>query len=140
MVHLQAVEPLFPVGSEHVWLGDLGQCLVGRRMAVPDSGGFPRRLEALGRELAHHLQHQQPGLVEVGHTPQKALIRKLVKTRKHVHAKLGSRPAHLFGLFQVGAARKNGESCKQPLLRLVQQVVAPRDRPLQRLLPAGQVA
>ena len=86
------------------------------------------------------MEHQQPRFVEVGQAPEQALISELVETRQHIYTKLGRRSAHRLHLLQVPAAREHRYPREKSTLRLVEQVVAPRDGAPERLLAARQVA
>ena len=112
----------------------------GRGVPVPDQLGFAGLLEALAGVLADGLQHQQPRVFEVRHPAEQALVGQLVEPGRDVDADLIRRSAHRLRLFQAHAAGKHRKPRHQAPGRGLEEVVTPRDRARQRLLPVGQVA
>ena len=140
VVQLHAVQPLLALGAEQFGGGRLGQCLVCRRVAVAHKLVLAGLLESLGSVLANNLQHQQPRLVEIREPSQQALLRELVESREHVDPELGGWAAHRLGLLEVGPSRKDREASEELPMCVIQQVIAPADGAVQRLLPAGKIA
>ena len=120
-------------------LRTLGQRLELRGVAVLDLLSLAALRQALARELADHLEHEQAGFVELRQSAHETLIGKLVQAGEHIHAELRSRSTDHLGLFETAAPCKHREAAEEQLVRLVQQVIAPRDRTLQRLLSPRQV-
>ena len=92
-------------------------------------------LELAGRELAHRLQHPEPGDGAVlAHLDQRLVHQALEQGQHHGP---GDAVAGGHGLGRVDGERsgEHREAAKQSLLRLGQQRVAPSDRALDRLMP-----
>src|SRR6266849_1427188 len=140
LVKLETVEPLPLLGAEQIWCRRHGQRQVGCGMRVTDRIRLACFLEAFGGEFPNHLQHEQSRLDKIREPAQQALDCQLVESCQNVDAKLSRRPAHCLCLFEVGAAREYREAAEQALQRLLQEVVAPCDRTVERLLATRQVA
>ena len=92
-----------------------------------------------GGELADGLEHLEAGFVAVdlGAT-QETLLNQRRQSLKGIDSQL-SRAADRLDRVQRPSAGEDGEPAQQPLLRRLQQLVAPVDRAAQRLLTGGQI-
>src|SRR5207248_4888814 len=64
-VELEPIEPALLLGTQQVRLRTLGQRLELRGVAVLDLLSLAALRQALARELADHLEHEQAGFVEL---------------------------------------------------------------------------
>ena len=108
-------------------------------MAVVNHFRIVALLKTLSGELSNRLQHEQPGLVEVRHAADEALVGQLFQSGQDIGADLIGRSAHRFRLLEPGAAGEDGEARQQALESRIQHVVAPGDGAGQGLLPAREV-
>ena len=99
--------------------------------------------EHLGGVLADRLEHREARL-DVGRglvlEPDQALVLELADPVDDVATDLVGGAADRLGHRQVEPATEHGQPIEQPPRAVVEQVVAPGDRPAQGLLSLGQVA
>src|SRR5437899_1726614 len=125
VLHLQPVEPVFPLATEHMWLSLLGQCQERLDMSVFDRSGFVTLLQLLRREYADRLEHQETGLTEIRKPAEKALVSQLIERVDHVATDISRRAAHRFDLFQAPTAGENREAGQQAPAGRLDHVIAP---------------
>ena len=96
-------------------------------MAKPERVALAALVEPLGRELADRLEHHEA----LAAAAEQALVdERLEQVEVGVADRLGGLRRH--------AAREDGEPAEQLLLLGVEQLLAPRDRRVERALALGQ--
>ncbi len=140
MLDLQAVEPGALADAREVGLGGLRQGQECRRVASPDLVELAGFLEALTSVVADRLEHPEAGFAGRLVLPDQALVDERGEAVEHVDADLGGGPADRLRLVERHAAREYRRPVEEPARAGVEQVIAPRDRPAQRLLALGQAA
>ena len=109
-------------------------------MTSSDRGRLATGVEHLGGELADRLEHREAGLAGLVVDADEALVDELPDPVDDVAAHLGGGAAYGLGGLELEAAAKDGQPVDEPAGPVVEQVVAPGDRPAQRLLALRQVA
>ena len=139
MLAVQSREPEAPLGAQQVRPRLLGQRQEAPRVAVAYRLRVGAGGELLQRELADRLEHDgaRPGAVLL--LADQALVDQRLQSLQHVDAQLVA-AADRLDVLQLGAPREHREAREQAPPRLVEQIVAPRDRAPQRLLPVGEIA
>ena len=95
--------------------------------------------ELLGRELPNGLQHRESGGLAVIGASEQAVVNQLGQRVENRAAEVGRR-THVAEDGEVDAAAEHRADREQPLRRLAQKLVAPRDRGTQRSLTVGDVS
>ena len=95
--------------------------------------------QLLGGELVDRVELAEPGRALDLLGPDEALVGQRHDPVEHVDPDLSGRAADRLRGVELPAADEGCEPPEQPLLALVQQVVAPGDRAAERLLPLRQV-
>jgi hypothetical protein len=72
--------------------------------------------------------------------PDEALVDERAQSVEHVHAEVGRRPAHDLRHVEAPATAEDGQAVDESAGTGLEQVVAPGDRPAQRLLALREVA
>ena len=108
-------------------------------MPTTDLVRLAARLESLEGVLADRHEHAEARVALDVRLAQQALIDELAQAREDVRADLVSRTTNGLDLFDRGAADEHGAPGEKPLQRVVQEVIAPRDRAAERALPVGSI-
>jgi hypothetical protein len=101
--------------------------------------GLVARVEAFTRELPDDVEDLEPRAVVAANQPQEALVHEGPEQVEDLTVELVV-GAHAFRCLERGASTEHGHAAEHALLRVVEEVVAPCDRTLQRLLPGRPVA
>ncbi len=139
VVAFQSIEPGSLVRTGQMRSGPFGEREERRGMPVADVVALATRLEHLARELRDGVEHHEARLVGRVVDAQQALVDERRQPIEHVEAQVRTRAAHGLGGLEVAAAAEHREPVHEAPATLVEQVVAPGDRPAERLLPLGQV-
>ena len=139
MLPLEAVEPASLVGARQLRGGLLREVEVGAAASFLDVVALAAGRQHLGGVLADRVEHHVALLVRAILDAEQALVDERRDTVEDVDADLARRAADAFGHIQLAAADEHGQAVEQPAGAGFEQVVAPRDRPAQRLLALRQV-
>ena len=139
MLALEAVEPAPLVGARQLRRGFLRQVEVGAAAPLLDVVALAAGRQHLGGVLADRVEHHVALLVRALFDAEQALVDERRDTVEDVDADLARRAADAVGHIQLAAADEHGQAVEQPAGAGFEQVVAPRDRPAQRLLALRQV-
>ena len=139
MLALEPIEPAPLVGARELRRGFLGQVEVGPAAPFLDVVALAAGRQHLGGVLADRVEHHVALLVRALFDAKQALVDERRDTVEDVDADLARRAADAVGHIQLAAADEHGQPVEQPAGAGFEQVVAPRDRPAQRLLALRQV-
>src|SRR5687768_10333871 len=109
-------------------------------MPALDFGLFAALGELLAREFPDRVQEPEPWLVIDLVGAQQALVGERSETVDNLGPELARGTADRLRGVEVTAAHEHRQALEQPALGWRQDVVAPRDRCTQRLLPLRQIA
>src|SRR5207248_8212048 len=138
VIGVQAVEPRFALAAEEIRLSLLGECQEGLQVPGFDRGHLPGRIQPLRGKLTDRLQHQEARFLELGKASNQALVSQLVEPVHDIAADVLRRTANRLDLLDAGAASEDREAFEEPSRARLEQVIAPLDRPPERLLAAWQ--
>src|SRR5207244_4362646 len=95
--------------------------------------------KACPREAADRLEHREAGIGSRLDPSDEAVVDQIGQTVDDVAADRLVGAAHRLGFVDPAATSKDREAGEQPSLRLLEEVIAPGDRRVERLLALGKV-
>src|SRR5207253_6544806 len=111
-----------------------------RTLTILDRRRFATLYQRVGGELGNRMQHQDAWRIEIRKPAEETLVGELIESLDNITADIFGWATDRLNLLQARAAREHREAREQAAFPLVEQVVAPLNRPAQRLLPAGAIA
>src|SRR6266536_101047 len=109
-------------------------------MSVPHLRTLAARFEPVQPVLTDRFQHPESWLhISDRFLSHQILVQQRGDAIQYINAQIGVRIAERFGNRHGPSRHKRGEPPEEPLLGLVEQIMAPGDRAEQRLLTNGEI-
>ena len=138
VLQFEAFEDCTLVRSGQLWRGCLHEIEIPTRVERPDGRGLWPLVQHLRRELADGLDHDEAGWIRIDGAEQ-ALVGESHEAIEDVDGRFPRWHADDLGRIEAEPSFEHREAIEEQPVGHLEDLIAPGDRPAQRLLPRGQV-